>query len=625
MSLPEILLAAFLAIPALGFIASLLLDGRRERALSIVAYGTVGLQFVLVLAYSAWWLAAGAQRIDVREAVLYSTEHYEFYLDLFFDGVGATYMAVGSLLTFLITVYSRYYLHREQGYKRFFNTILLFYLGYCITVLGGNFETLFVGWEVLGISSFLLIAFYRDRYLPVKNAVKVFSIYRLADIGLILVMWLSHHLWHANISFSRLEDTAAVQQILTEHGGAALFLATLLVVAAMAKSALFPFSPWLPRAMEGPTPSSAIFYGSLSVHMGVFLLLRTMPFWEHIWQARVLIAVVGLISSALAAPTARVQSNIKAQVAYASIAQIGLIFVELALGLEWLALLHFAGNAFLRTYQLLVSPSVVTYLIREQSYSFVPRQRSVEDSFPRRIETTLYVLSLKEWSLEPFLYRWFWSPMKRLGMGFEFLTVQRVRLFIVPVLAMAVFLSLRRDYVPSGAAAWLPELFAFFALVMMLKAFVERMGVRRTWTLILMGHCWIALAVAFDEHVSLGELAMYLSGVLVAGVVGYLAILRLREFEGEVSLGQFSGNVARHPRIATVFLLCCLGLAGFPITPTFVGEDLLFSHMHEDDVVLATLVSLAFVIDGLALVRMYARIFLGPDMRMSTGNAKRSA
>lgn len=118
---------------------------------------------------------------------------------------------------------------------------------------------------------------------------------------------------------------------------------------------------------------------------------------------------------------------------------------------------------------------------------------------------------------------------------------------------------------------------------------------------------------------------MYLSGVLVAGVVGYLAILRLRELEGDVSLGQFSGHVARHPRIATVFLLCCLGLAGFPITPTFVGEDLLFSHLHEDDALLAILVSLAFVIDGLALVRMYARIFLGPDMRMATGNAKRSA
>ena len=472
MNLLEQLIPAFLVLPALGFVASLLLDGKRERALSALAYGTVGLQLALVLGYSIWWLASGAPRVDVREVVLYSNPHYEFFLDLYFDGIGATYMAIGALLTFLITVYSRYYLHREQGFKRFFNTILLFYLGFCVTVLGGNFETLFVGWEVLGISSFLLIAFYRDRYLPVKNAVKVFSIYRLADIALILVMWLSHHLWHANISFSRFEDTVAVQEILAQHAGSAALLATLLVLAAMAKSALFPFSPWLPRAMEGPTPSSAIFYGSLSVHMGVFLLLRTMPFWEHIWQVRVLIAVVGLLSSALAAPTARVQSNIKAQVAYASIAQIGLIFVELALGLDWLALLHFAGNAFLRTYQLLVSPSVVTYLIREQSYSFVPRQRSVEDSFPRRIETTLYVLGLKEWSLEPFLYRWFWSPMKRLGMGFEFLTVQRVRLFIVPVLGMALFLSLNRDYVPTGAAAWLPELFALFALVMMLKAFV---------------------------------------------------------------------------------------------------------------------------------------------------------
>ena len=173
MNLLEQLIPAFLVLPALGFVASLLLDGKRERALSALAYGTVGLQLALVLGYSAWWLASGAPHIDVREVVLYSNPHYEFFLDLYFDGIGATYMAIGALLTFLITVYSRYYLHREQGFKRFFNTILLFYLGFCVTVLGGNFETLFVGWEVLGISSFLLIAFYRDRYVKHEGRWKI--------------------------------------------------------------------------------------------------------------------------------------------------------------------------------------------------------------------------------------------------------------------------------------------------------------------------------------------------------------------------------------------------------------------------------------------------------------------
>lgn len=618
-------LLGLVAIPFLGFVVSLLLAPRDERRLSALAGGTTAVHLIASLCFTAWWLSAGSPTVDVRELGIYSDDHYEFYLDLYFDAVGATYLIVGALLTFLISVYSRYYLHREQGYKRFFNTILLFYLGYCVTVLSGNFETLFVGWEVLGISSFLLIAFYRDRYLPVKNAVKVFSVYRVADIGLILVMWLSHHLWHRNISFSSLDQYDVVHELLSQHAGTALAISSLLLLAAMAKSALFPFSPWLPRAMEGPTPSSAIFYGSLSVHMGVFLLLRTMPFWEHQTTARVLIAVVGLVSAALAAPAARVQSSIKAQVAYASIAQIGLIFIELALGLKWLALIHFAGNAFLRTYQLLVSPSVVTYLIREQAYHFVPKEHSVEDSFPRRLEYTAYLLALKEWSLEPAMYRGFWNPLKRLGMGLEFLTAQRVALFVLPVLGIGTFLALNREYVPTGAAAWLPLLFALFAFTMMLKAFTERMGVRRTWLLIVVGHLWIALAVSFNEHVRLTELILYLSGVIVAGAIGFATILRLRELEGDVNMGRFNGFVARHPKLATVFLLCCLGLAGFPISPTFVGEDLLFTHLHTDQPVLAAVVALAFIVDGLALVRMYARLYLGPLDGAPTGTAKRSA
>ena len=171
-------------------------------------------------------------------------------------------MFVGSFLTFLVAIYSRVYLHRENGYKRFFNTILFFYVGYNIVIFSGNLETLFMGWEILGISSFLLIAFYRDRYLPVKNAVKVFSIYRIGDVGLILAMWMSHHLWHENITFLKLSNYELVSSQLQTHSLIGVFISLMILISAAAKSAQFPFSFWLPRAMEGPTPSSAIFYGA---------------------------------------------------------------------------------------------------------------------------------------------------------------------------------------------------------------------------------------------------------------------------------------------------------------------------------------------------------------------------
>ena len=196
----------FILLPVLGFIISLLVPAPKEGIISGVAFGTVGLHLASTLGFIGYWLFNGHPILNIKDIVLFKATGYEFFIDFCFDEIAATYLFVGSFLTFLVTIYSRYYLHRESGYKRFFNTILFFYVGYNIAILSGNLETLFVGWEILGISSFLLIAFYRDRYLPVKNAVKVFSIYRIGDVGLILAMWMSHHLFHENITFLKLNN-----------------------------------------------------------------------------------------------------------------------------------------------------------------------------------------------------------------------------------------------------------------------------------------------------------------------------------------------------------------------------------------------------------------------------------
>ena len=201
-----LLLEFFILIPFAGFILSLLIPGKKENVISWVAYFTVGIHFAHLSSSLFIGYRMGIQRLNLKDIVLFHTDGYEFFIDFYFDKITAAYLFVGSLLTFLVAIYSRVYLHRENGYKRFFNTILFFYVGYNIVIFSGNLETLFIGWEILGISSFLLIAFYRDRYLPVKNAVKVFSIYRIGDVGLILAMWMSHHLWHENITFLQLSN-----------------------------------------------------------------------------------------------------------------------------------------------------------------------------------------------------------------------------------------------------------------------------------------------------------------------------------------------------------------------------------------------------------------------------------
>lgn len=619
------ILHTLVILPIAGFLISLLIPRNEETLISRVAFLTVGIHLVLSVGFVIYWMYNGHPTMDQKDMAIFRTSSYEFFLDFSFDKIAATYLLVGAFLTFLVTVYSRYYLHREVGYKRFFNTMLFFYFGYVIVVLSGNLETMFIGWEMLGISSFLLIAFYRDRYLPVKNAVKVFSIYRVGDVGLILTMWLTHHLFHENITFLKLRNYELVHEHLASHSSVGVFISLMILITAAAKSAQLPFSSWLPRAMEGPTPSSAIFYGSLAVHVGVFLLLRTYPFWEQQLSVRILIGLVGLVTTVITTGIARVQSSIKAQIAYASSAQIGLIFIEVAAGFENLALFHFAGNAFLRTYQLLVSPSVVSYLIREQFYKFMPHLRSIEDSFPKRLRYTLYMLCVKEWNIDSFMYRYLWNPLKWMGRRLDFLTLGKAFAFFIPMYVIGLVSLYLEDLIPAGIHQSLPLVFSIIALIAVLKSFTERKRTRLSWTLVMMNHFWIALAISFNEHFGIEETLLYLSGIVAAGVLGFVVLSRLKRFEGNIGLDQFHGHSYVHPKLSFVFLVSCLAATGFPITPTFVGEDLIFTHIHEDQVLLAFFVSLSFIIDGLSIIRIYARVFLGPHVKSVYEMAYRSS
>ncbi|MFN8116726.1 MAG: proton-conducting transporter membrane subunit [Bacteroidia bacterium] len=611
-------------LPIIGFIINILLPRNNEKLISGISIYSVGIHFISSIGFTLFWLFSGHPVIDFKNVVIFKSNDYEFFIDLYFDKITVVYLLVGSFLTFLVNIYCNYYLHRESGYKRFFNTIMFFYIGYNITVLSGNLETLFIGWEILGISSFLLIAFYRDRYLPVKNAFKVFSIYRLGDVGLILAMWACHHLFHENITFFQLQNNLLVSHHLENHSFIGVFVSLMILVTAAAKSAQLPFSSWLPRAMEGPTPSSAIFYGSLSVHLGVFLMLRTFHLWEHQISVRVLIGLLGITTSFIATGIARVQSSIKAQIAYSSISQIGLIFIELSLGLEILALIHFAGNAFLRTYQLLVSPSTVSYLIREQFYNFVPRPTSIEDSFSKKLKYTFYIISLKEFNLDTLIY-WMWRPLKIMGRSLNFVNAKNVLYYFIPAYVIGIILLFNEQNIPNQIHEVIPTLFAFIGFIMVLKSYTERKNVQLAWALIIMNHFWIALAVSFNEHYVYTQSLLYLSGIVIMGIVGYFTIKKLKSLEDHVDLNTFNGHSYEHPKFAFVFLLACLGLTGFPITPTFIGEDIIFTHIHENQIALAFFTASSLIIDGIAVIRIYARVFMGPHIKTYHESAYKSS
>jgi NADH-quinone oxidoreductase subunit L len=616
----EQLLILFIALPMLAFFATLLWQNKSEKAIGKIVQFAKVTNILLALTFFGWWLFNGLEPISHKVATLYETDHFVFAIQLYYDEITAVFSIVGVLLFFLVATFSKYYMHRDEGYKRFFNTILLFSTAYNFIILAGNFETLFIGWEIKGICSFILIAFYRSRYLPVKNAFKAVSNYRISDVALMLAMWMMHHLAHQNINFSQLGEVKEMA-IATNQTGMAIFIVCMMILPATIKSAQFPFTTWLPRAMEGPTASSAIFYGSLSVHIGVFLLLRTHPFWEDMLWAKLLIITIGALTAIIATLIARVQPTVKTQIAYSSAAQIGLMFIEVALGFHWLVLLHFTGNAFLRTYQLLVSPSVLNYLVHHQFFHYIkPTQKAVS-----KIKASFYMLGIKEWNLDTIMFKYLWSPFKLIGRNLQFLQSNTmIAIIAVAGLALSIAGYTNQDSIHALNGA-LPIVLMCIALAVILFAFSFRQSALKAWIYLMTAHLFIMAAVLFNApHINPVEIIYYASGVLLAFFLGYYCLQKIKKVDNDISLNHFHGYVYEQNTTGFLFLVAAMGMLGFPLTAAFIGIDVFFTYVHADQIALILLMALCFIFIELSAFRILLRIFFGPHKKQYHPVAYRS-
>lgn len=611
----------FVFIPLLGFIISLIIPAKRETLISKTIYYFNFLHLITSLIFVILWKINKNQPLNLKEITIYKSEHFNFFIDFYFDNLSAVYLLVGSFITILITTYSRIYLHKEEGYKRYFNTIMFFFIGYNISILSGNFETLFLGWEILGLSSFLLITFYRNRYLPVSNGFKVYSYYRIGDIGLILAMWTIHHVFHDNITFLDFNTTNFVNSHLTSNSFIGTFIGICIFMSASSKSALLPFSSWIPRAMEGPTPSSAIFYGALSIHLGSFLLMRTYPIWQDQLFVKVFIFFIGFSTSIISYIISNSQSSIKAQIAYASLSQIGLNIILIALGFHSLALYHFAGNAFFRTYQLLVSPSIVSHQIRLQMYD--SPSKNLFFNYHNKWQTTLIMLSLKDFQLDNFLNYIFWRPIKKIGSSLNFLSFKSGYYFFIPFFILHYLLYLFKNSIPIYLIDYIPNYLAFTGMISVFKAYSERKNPLFAWLLIVSSYFWICLATAFNDKLSFAEIIFYLSGTTFFGIIGVLILNKLKKTnKKQFHLNQFLGLHQLDKNTALMFLIAVLGVIGFPISPTFIGIDLIFSHIESNQFFLALFTSITFIVSGLAAIRIYSKLFLGSYYKNIDANPK---
>jgi hypothetical protein len=409
-----------LAAPAATLVAIGLpaLFGRplSERATTRLVGSGFGVGFIAGLAM----LAVLATRRFAPEVVhlgsWFSAGHHDATIELVADGLSVPYVCFSTGLCALVNAFAGKYLHREPGFTRFFLLLALFGTGMNLMVLAGSIDVLFAGWEFLGISSTLLIGFFHERTNAVKAALRAFTTYRICDVGLLAAAVLVHRAVGSG-DFERLFAGTWPNGECLVPATTATVVSLLLVFAAMGKSAQVPFSNWLPRAMEGPTPSSAIFYGALSIHAGAYVLLRCESLLDAAPLARAALLVIGIGTALHAATVGRVQTDLKSMLAYASMTQAGIIFAEIGLGWRIVPLVHIVSHAILRSLQILRSPSALHDRHElEAALGGHPGagEWSLRNLLPMSVQRALYRVALERGFEEMAVMRVFVGPAWRL-------------------------------------------------------------------------------------------------------------------------------------------------------------------------------------------------------------------
>jgi NADH-quinone oxidoreductase subunit L len=352
------------ALPLAGFLVNGFLGRRLSKpVVSAVACGSALLSFLWVVK-----TLAGLGEMETAHVERYYTWIQSGWLSIGFDfavdRLTAVMLLVVTGVGFVIHVYSIGYMAHEGGYYRFFAFLNLFLFFMLTLVLAANFLLLFIGWEGVGLCSYLLIGFYFRRDSAAAAGNKAFIVNRIGDFGFSLAMFLIVITFHT-LDFQRVFAAAAERPV--ESGfGVLTLICLLLLLGAAGKSAQIPLYVWLPDAMEGPTPVSALIHAATMVTAGVYMVARSSALFLKAPLALETVALVGLATAVFAASIGLVQNDIKRVFAYSTVSQLGYMFLALGVGAFSAGIYHLMTHAFFKALLFLGAGSVIHALGGEQ-------------------------------------------------------------------------------------------------------------------------------------------------------------------------------------------------------------------------------------------------------------------
>lgn len=359
-----------------------------------LASGSIFLSFV-----GAIWVLAQILADPVpREVVLYRwlvSGNLAVDVAFLIDSLSAVMMLVTTSISFLIAIFSINYMHNERGFSRYFAVMPLFVFAMLVLVMGNNYILLFLGWEGVGVCSYLLIGFYYDRKAAAQAGTKAFVMNRVGDAGFLMGIFL------IIANFGTANYTPVFAGAATLDTATATAIGLCLLLGAIGKSAQLPLATWLARAMEGPTPSSALIHAATMVTAGVYMIARSHDIYDRAPDALLVVAIVGAATAVFGAVVGLVQTDIKSLLAYSTTSQLGLMFLACGLGAYTIAIFHLAAHAVFKTLLFLTAPSILHHL---------HGGADVRDAGPAR-ETVpaayrLFLLSAVGLAVFPFLSSW---------------------------------------------------------------------------------------------------------------------------------------------------------------------------------------------------------------------------
>jgi NADH-quinone oxidoreductase subunit L len=368
---PEPLLRWIVLLPALGFLWNATIGQRAPRTAAVVGPGVVGAAFAvaIVAVLRLHGLEAAHGAVPMLHDTLYRwIDVGGFGADVAFrvDAISAVMILVVTGIGFLIHVYSVGYMHGDPGFARFFTYLNLFITAMLVLVLADNLVLLFVGWEGVGLCSYLLIGFWYEVEANAAAGKKAFIVNRIGDASFLLGLFLL--VQHAGtLDVAGLEAKApALQHAMLGSWSLLTVVCLLLFGGATGKSAQIPLFVWLPDAMAGPTPVSALIHAATMVTAGVYMVIRLHFLFDHAPAALAVIAWIGALTALLAATIAIAQQDIKKVLAYSTISQLGYMFLGLGVGVSGAALFHVVTHAFFKGLLFLGAGSVIHGLHGEQ-------------------------------------------------------------------------------------------------------------------------------------------------------------------------------------------------------------------------------------------------------------------